>query len=113
MTLIHMHVCMRVEGTYHDRCLCLCNGHSSGRLHLHSCGDLLLEWNKGTLCACSLSQSSSLHMKLYVARFNSTKAREGPEDDLEIAQIPRLCSTSYMNNSAVPYKLEFTALLNF
>ena len=50
----------------HDRCLCLCNGHSSGRLHLHSCGDLLLEWNIGTSCACSLSQSSSLHMKLYV-----------------------------------------------
>ena len=69
----------------HDRCLCLCNGHSSGRLHLHSCGDLLLEWNIGTSCACSLSQSSSLHMKLYIARFNSTKAREGP-DDLEIAQ---------------------------
>ena len=70
--------------------------------------DLLLEWNIGTSCACSLSQSSSLHMKLYVARFNSTKAREGP-DDLEIAQY----MTSYMNNSAVPYKLEFAALLNF
>ena len=46
---ICMYVCMLVEGTYHDRCLCLCNGHSSGRLHLHSCDNLILEWNKDTV----------------------------------------------------------------